>query len=244
MRISFSVDFHVGGQAENAFNWVDGYPILEARLPGQWSWGIATPVDFSLLDTRTPFSVDPDAFSFQDTQGQVGDFSTTFVFRRRTMEPRELWRLPLLYLAAENDLGLIQIYRNFLPSVESFEMPATLTPNEHQEYVTLVDKEEKIQVQVDVTRLFSPVKSIDGFPGERVSTPNPIYQEGLGAKYEISSGQLVFVSSANPTDVSIQVDPPSAEKERNRARQLCGELQEKQLKWRWCMEVPMLWYGV
>lgn len=241
-RISFSVDFHVGGLAENAFNWVDGYPILQAYLPRQWSWGISTPVDFDLLDTRTPFGLDPDAFSFYDTQGQVGDFSTTFVFRKRTLEPGTSWRIPLLYLAGENDLGLIQIYRRVLPQIELFQMPTSLTPTPHENYITLADQEMKISVQVDGTRLYSPIRSIDGTLD--FARPNPIYQEGLGAKYLTSYGELIFVTSENTESGSIQVDPEPLPGALVFARRVCGERLYKQVKWRWCVETPNLWHGV
>jgi hypothetical protein len=241
-RISFSVDFHVGGLAENAFNWVDGYPILEAYLPGKGSWGIATPVDFDLLDTRRPFGLDPDAFSFYDTQGQVGDFSATFVFRKRTLEPGTSWQIPLLYLAGENDLGLIQIYRRVLPQIESFQMPTSLTPTSHEIYITLADQEEKIHVQVDATRLCSPIRSLDGMIS--FAQPNPIYQEGLGAKYLTSYGELVSVTSENLKSGSIQIYPDPQPEAMIVARQVCGEQQHQQVKWRWCIEAPTLWYGV
>jgi hypothetical protein len=241
-RLSFSVDFRVGGQRENAFNWVDGYPILRASLPGDWSWALATPSDFIVHDTLSPFGLDPDAFAFGDAQGESGAYSTTFVFRRPKLEFGDPWRIVLLYLAAEDDLGLVQIYRRVRSEIESLPSPNSLVPNFTGDIATVAGEDASVRVHTDATRLVTPIQSIEGFGGKRTPSVNPIYQEGLGAKYITSGGELVYLTSELESR-RVQIYHHAAGEE-TLAQQLCGEHEHRQVRWRWCLEAPVVWHQV
>ena len=236
LRLSFSVDFRVGGDPVNAFNWVDGYPILQASKFGQWTWGIATPMPFDLLDTMSPFGLDPDSFAFQDAQGELGEYSATFVFRRSELKPGESWAVDLFYLAAVDDFSLVHVYREALQTMEIFEPPDTAPLAPDASPISLIDEQQRIKALVDVERFGFPIRSVEALSTDLkpMISQNPIYQEGMGVKYTLGFGEAVFGTSEDVGSDALEIT----------ARRLCGKVDHKGLRWSWCVSAPIVWLSV
>ena len=236
LRVAVSVDFRVGGDPVNAFNWVDGYPILQAAKFGQWSWGLATPTLFDVLDTRSPFGLDPDAFSFQDAQGEYGNYSATFVFRRPELRPGETWEIDLLYLCAEDDFALVHLYRQALETIEVPTPPDAAPYEPTLSPAPLADEQGRIQVLVDVEKLGFPVRRVEAVAPDLQPhiSENPIYQEGIGIKYAYGYGKPVFLTGD-------EVETDRVEGTRLR---LCGEAEVQGLRWSGCIASPTVWLSL
>jgi hypothetical protein len=236
LRLSASVDFRVGGDPVNAFNWVDGYPLLQASKFGQWAWGLATPTLFDVLDTMSPFGLDPDAFSFQDAQGEFGEYSATFVFRRQELKPGEAWTIDLLYLAAVDDFALVQVYREALQTVKTPEPPDDVPTAPGASPVPLNDEKGRLVVRVETERFGFPIQSVEALSAELMPmiSQNPIYREGIGVKYTVGFGERVFGTSED-------VGSDTAELA---TRRLCGKVDHKGLQWSWCVSAPIVWLSI
>lgn len=83
LRFSRSADLDVNGGFSNAFDVFDtplGNTIIGAWNNGAQFFGMATAAPFTIADSLTFANSNPDAFSNRDANGQVGDFSSSYVY--------------------------------------------------------------------------------------------------------------------------------------------------------------------